>query len=278
MPLACREDLLKEVRADVCIFGVRSWNPEYPEFSNWFRLVMNSENRFNLTLCLANAHTLNLAYNLPSYRNCLKSMDVVLNDGIGFRLASRMRGVSIQYNFNGTDLIPRLFDELNQPLKVFFYGATEESNAGAVKAMAARYPNLVVAGSLGGFVSDDDAAQMIADSHCDLLLVAKGNPKQEMFIVEHRDRLNCKLAVGVGGLFDFVSGLKPRAPKAFRAVGMEWAYRLMIEPKRMFRRYVIGNPLFLTRALLALSKDRAEMKRFAALHCDGKAQASAPQR
>jgi len=260
LTLASREDLLKDVRPDVCIFGIPAWNPPYHDFKVWFERVMKSEGRFNLALCLANAHTLNIAYSQPSYRNCLRSMDAVLNDGIGFRLASQMRGVPIQYNFNGTDLIPRLFEELDYPLRVFFYGATEESNAGAVRVMASRYSFLDCVGNLGGYVSDDDAAKMIAESQSDLVLVAKGNPKQELFIMKYRDQLNCKLAIGVGGLFDFLSGMKPRAPKAFRSIGMEWAYRLMIEPRRMFGRYVIGNPVFLTRALLTLRKDTASLK------------------
>jgi len=186
-------------------------------------------------------------------------MDVVLNDGIGYRLASKMRGIEVQYNFNGTDLIPRLFEELSAPLKVFFYGATVESNDLAAQAFEQRYSKVTCVGKLGGFVSDDDAARQIADSNCDLLLVAKGNPKQERFIIDYRDRLNCKLAIGVGGLFDFVSGLKPRAPSFFRATGMEWAYRLLIEPRRMFKRYVIGNPVFLTRALAARTRDLHQM-------------------
>jgi exopolysaccharide biosynthesis WecB/TagA/CpsF family protein len=244
------------VRSDVVLFGIPSWNPTYEEFYAWFCQVTQSEDRHNIAMCLANAHTFNLIKSQPRYKQCIQSMDLVLNDGIGFRLASQMRGVHVRYNFNGTDLIPRLLDELEQPLRVFLYGATEESNELATQKLLARYPRMVCAGHLGGFVSDDEAATMIGNSNADLVLVAKGNPKQEQFIIEYRDRLNCKLAVGVGGLFDFVSELKPRAPKLFRASGMEWAYRLMLEPRRMFRRYVIGNPVFLVRALFALPGDK----------------------
>lgn len=254
-----RGDALAPIREDVFIFGVPSWNPTYSEFKNWFDSVVQSDDRHNLALCLANAHTFNLMQSQPAYKDCIKSMDVVLNDGIGYRLASKMRGIPVRYNFNGTDLIPRLFDELRSPLRVFYYGATEESNRLAAGEFGKRHPKVVCAGSLGGFVSDDDAAEMIAQSNCDLLLVAKGNPKQERFIIDYRDRLNCKLAIGVGGLFDFVSGLKPRAPGVFRTIGMEWAYRLLIEPRRMFRRYVIGNPVFLTRALLCRASDLYNM-------------------
>lgn len=254
-----RKDFVAPVRADVFIFGVPSWNPSYSEFKQWFDSVVQSNDRHNLVLCLANAHTFNLMQSQPAYKTCIKSMDVILNDGIGYKLASKMRGVPVEYNFNGTDLIPRLFEELNIPLRVFFYGATEESNELAAKEFCRRYSKVVCVGSLGGFVSDDDAAKLISESNCDLLLVAKGNPKQERFIIDYRDRLNCKLAIGVGGLFDFVSGLKPRAPSFFRATGMEWAYRLMIEPRRMFRRYVIGNPVFITRALLSRASDLRNM-------------------
>ena len=81
----------------------------------------------------------------------------------------------------------------------------------------------------------------------DLLFVAKGVPGQELWIADHREELACRAAIAVGGLFDFVSGRIPRAPKWMRRCGIEWTFRLYQEPGRMFRRYVVGNPLFLWR-------------------------------
>jgi len=90
---------------------------------------------------------------------------------------------------------------------------------------------------------------MINQSGADILLVAMGAPRQELWIAANRERLAPKVAVGVGGLFDFFSGRVWRAPAAMRQTGMEWVWRLMQEPNRLWRRYILGNPLFLARCL-----------------------------
>jgi UDP-N-acetyl-D-mannosaminuronic acid transferase (WecB/TagA/CpsF family) len=90
--------------------------------------------------------------------------------------------------------------------------------------------------------------QEINSSGAQMLLVAMGVPRQEMWLNRMMPFLNPTLAFGVGGLFDFLSGRIPRAPTAWQAIGMEWAYRLYQEPKRMWRRYLLGNPLFLARS------------------------------
>jgi N-acetylglucosaminyldiphosphoundecaprenol N-acetyl-beta-D-mannosaminyltransferase len=87
-----------------------------------------------------------------------------------------------------------------------------------------------------------------------------GHPKQEMFMIRNQKDLNVKTVIGCGGFFDFVSGTKPRAPKKVRDWGFEWVFRLAIEPRRMFRRYVIGNPVFLIRCLWYLRRDLKLMR------------------
>jgi exopolysaccharide biosynthesis WecB/TagA/CpsF family protein len=152
--------------------------------------------------------------------------------------------------------MPRLFAEAHREIRVFFYGATEESNALAVEKILARHPRVVCAGRIHGYVdARREALPLIQSSNADVLMCALGQPKQEFFLSEHLDALNVRVAVTCGGMFDFFSETKPRAPLAMRKAGMEWVYRLAIEPRRMFKRYVVGNPVFLWRALLTRGSD-----------------------
>ncbi|MFN3682722.1 MAG: WecB/TagA/CpsF family glycosyltransferase [Fimbriimonadaceae bacterium] len=242
-------------RNDVYVFGIPFWNPTLAQFLDWWRAALTSDARTGRCVVLANAHTLNLAYEDPEYADVLRSADVRLNDGIGFRLASGMRSVDVRHNFNGTDLVPLLFQRLDRPARVFLYGAKENVNALAALRVAERFPAVEVVGRCNGYVDPEEAAAQIASSGADVLLVALGNPKQERFMARYRDRLNVKVQIGCGGLFDFLSGTKPRAPRPIRRHGLEWAFRLAVEPRRMFRRYVIGNPVFLARAWLSRKAD-----------------------
>ena len=241
--------------ADVCIFSVPFWNPTYEQFKAWWDWALDSAPRPQL-LELANPNTLNIAYKNERFLGVLRQADVNVNDGVGIRIASRMRGAKTPYNFAGTDLMPRLFAEAHRELRVFFYGATEENNAKAVENILERCPHIVCAGRINGYVDPEtDALPMIQASNADVLMVALGQPRQEFFMAEHRDEMNVKLMVTCGGMFDFFAGSKSRAPLFMRKTGTEWLYRLAIEPRRMFARYVFGNPLFLWRSLVTRRSD-----------------------
>lgn len=242
-------------QADYCVFSVPFWNPTYEEFKAWWDWTLDIAPTARL-LELANPNTLNIAYKNNAFMSILKKCDVCVNDGVGIRMASRMRGVETKYNFAGTDLMPRLFAEAHRDIRVFFYGATEESNRLAVEKVCASHPRVKCAGRINGFVDPvKEALPLIAASRADVLMCALGQPKQEFFMAENLAALNVRVAVTCGGMFDFFSGTKTRAPQAMRRVGLEWAYRLAIEPKRMWRRYVVGNPVFLWRALVTRSSD-----------------------
>lgn len=247
-------------RADFFLFGIPYWNPTYEEFKEWWDALVEGEERGAKILCLANPHTMNLAATDPTVMEAWRQLDVFVNDGVGIRIAGKMRGEPARYNFAGTDLMPRLFREANRPITAFFYGASEESNRVAVEKVTAAYPNLKVVGRIHGFVdAEKEALPLIAASGADILMCALGQPKQEFFMLANRDRLNVKVCVTCGGMFDFFSQIKPRAPLWMRRTGMEWLFRLFLEPKRMFRRYVYGNPLFMARALGTLAEDRRLM-------------------
>ena len=244
------------VTRDVFILGLPFWNPTYDEFHAWWNSELVRERDRGTVIGLVNAHTLNQSVASPEFRKSLEDADVLINDGIGYRLASRMRGVETKYNLNGTDLVPRLLSEAANPITVFLYGATESSNRGAAEAIA-KYANVRVVGRINGYVDvAGEAIPAIQSAKPDVLLVALGHPKQEMFCVDNSPILGAKILLPCGGLFDFMSDTKPRAPGWMRSTGLEWAYRLSLEPRRMFARYVIGNPIFLMRSFFQASRDR----------------------
>ena len=119
--------------------------------------------------------------------------------------------------------------------------------------MRERFPALAIVGFHDGFFKPEETERILEEinnSNADILLVAFGTPKQELWLAEHHDKLKPCVRLGVGGLFDFYSGRMPRAPIWMREIGMEWSWRLLQEPGRMWRRYLIGNPLFLYRVWL----------------------------
>jgi exopolysaccharide biosynthesis WecB/TagA/CpsF family protein len=162
-----------------------------------------------------------------------------------------MFGNGVKDNINGTDLFPLLCERLaNTAHSIFLLGAREGVAESTAANMQERYPGLVIAGCQDGYFTpaeEDMVIDRINASGADVLLVAMGAPQQEKWIAKNRERLNVSLLMGVGGLFDFYSGRISRAPVWMREVGLEWVWRLLQEPGRMWRRYVIGNPLFLYR-------------------------------
>ena len=188
-----------------------------------------------------NAHCLNLAYVDLAYAEILRRCDVVWPDGTGVRMAGRRLGFPVPENVNGTDLFPLLSG------RVFLYGAAPGVAERAAENVRAKYPQMTVVGTADGFGDECAVIESVNRVRPDILLVAKGVPQQEKWIAAHLGELKCGCAIAVGGLLDFVSGRIPRAPLWMRRLGIEWLYRLRCEPVRMFRRYVIGNPLFLSR-------------------------------
>jgi len=211
------------------------------------------EQRQQTDIAICNAHTLLSALDNPDYAAVLQQM-TLLNDGIGVNLANRfLHGKSFPENLNGTDLIPNILVSIGIPLRIFLLGAKEEQLAGAGAHIEAACPKHEVVGCRNGYFGEDDIAGVCAEINAakpDLLLVAMGNPRQEFFIIRNRPQLDVPVAIGVGALFDFMSGAVVRAPRLVQKLGLEWLFRLLQEPRRLFRRYVIGIPRFLFALLL----------------------------
>jgi exopolysaccharide biosynthesis WecB/TagA/CpsF family protein len=148
-------------------------------------------------------------------------------------------------------MLPLLCEQLAANGKsIYMLGGEEGIAQSAMANMKTRYPNLRVAGTQNGFFDKNNCADVIADinlSQADIVLVGMGQPLQEQWVAEHRDQLDTPVVMAVGGLFDFYAEKVSRAPLWLRELGMEWTWRLIQEPNRMWKRYIIGNPLFLLR-------------------------------
>lgn len=203
--------------------------------------------------CFVNADCVNLAYADPHYRSILSEARLVLADGIGVRVAGAILDQNIRENINGTDMLPYLCAAAEEAkLSIYLLGGRPGVSEGAAAWIAERYPALRIAGLRHGYFSQEKQTEVItaiSASKADLLLVALGAPRQDKWISANMNQLGAKVAIGVGGLLDFYAGRIPRAPIWMRELGMEWLFRFWQEPRRMWRRYFIGNVMFLFRVV-----------------------------
>ena len=206
------------------------------------------------TVAFLNAHCANTAARDAVYKRALTAADFVLPDGSGISLAAKMTGRKLTENLNGTDLCHPLCKEAaRRGLSVYLLGARPGVAEKAAANLIHAIPGLRIAGTRDGFFSAEETDSVIDEinaSEADILLVAMGVPLQDVWLYQHRRQINAKLAMGVGALLDFVAGEVTRAPVAVRKAGLEWVWRLGIEPRRMFNRYVVGNPVFMARAAM----------------------------
>ncbi|WP_051215980.1 WecB/TagA/CpsF family glycosyltransferase [Ferrimonas futtsuensis] len=209
------------------------------------------EHRTPLKMAYANAHTINLARRDPEYQSVLNRF-LVVNDGVGVDIASRWKyGRGFNENLNGTDFTPRYLAQSRQQLKVFLLGADEESVSRCFTIWRNRYPNHQWVGYHHGFAPEEaqtGICDTIRQSGANLVIVAMGNPRQEHWIERYLPHTGASVAIGVGALFDFTAGKVHRAPDWVRTMRAEWVYRLLQEPGRMWRRYLLGNLSFLFNA------------------------------
>lgn len=200
-----------------------------------------------------NAHCVNVLAGDPAYARALTTADAVLPDGIGVDLAARLTGQRLTANLNGTDFTPRLLREAaRRGLSVFLFGAAPGVADRAADKLCLDIPGLRIAGTRDGFdgAADEEAAiAAINGSGADILIVAMGVPRQDIWLERNAHRLAPQLCLGVGALLDFMAGRVRRAPAAVRRARMEWAWRLAMEPRRMAGRYLVGNVTFMARAV-----------------------------
>lgn len=211
------------------------------------RILSAVERREPALVTFCNAHTVNLARRDNEFQQIL-SRFLILNDGVGVDLASQgLFGQAFPDNLNGTDFTPYLLAAARRPLKLFLVGSKPGVAEGAARNLEARYPHLKVVGCRDGFFppqAEGALADAIRMSGADLILAAMGQPRQETWATRTAEAVGRPILC-VGALLDFLSEEMPRAPDLLRRLRLEWAFRLIQEPRRLAGRYIVGNATFL---------------------------------
>jgi alpha-1,3-mannosyltransferase len=224
------------------------------QVATFSKAVEYLDSRFNAgepgVVSFANAHTLNVASVDSHFRTVLRN-SIVLNDGVGIDIASSLLfGAPFPENLNGTDFTSAYLAKTKNRYRIFLLGARTGVAERAAQRLLQRGTSHRIVGCHDGYFADQDTEKIvesIRQSRADVLLVAMGNPKQEFWLIDNLAATGCRLGLGVGALFDFLAGEVPRAPAWIRSVRFEWAYRLGQEPRRLWRRYLIGNAMFMAR-------------------------------
>ena len=196
-----------------------------------------------------NADCVNKCWNDPEYRETVADADLVYADGMGIVWASRLFGNPLPERVNAGDMLPDLCRmSVERGFKLYFLGGEPGIAAQAADRLRSQYPGLRIVGTQHGFYDDGQDEEAIVEqiraAEPDMLLVGMGAPRQELWIRRNKDRLGVPVIWGVGGLLDYCADKFSRAPVWMRKAGMEWAYRLALEPRRLWKRYLLGNIIF----------------------------------
>jgi alpha-1,3-mannosyltransferase len=217
-----------------------------------FTLLERSLNRASRDIvAFGNANLLNLARRDSGVRDALQRF-IIFNDGIGTDIASRVLfGSKFPENLNGTDFVPYFLSRLHRGVRIFLLGAKPGIAERAASALLEQCPQHEIVGVSHGYgdIQSPELLGTIRSLRPDLILVALGNPAQEVWLARNFDATGCALGIAVGALFDFMAGEYSRAPKWVRSARLEWVYRLALEPRRLASRYLVGNPSFLGKVL-----------------------------
>ncbi len=175
-----------------------------------------------------------LARDDNSYEKVLNSADLAVCDGVGIVIAGKIFGKKFRGRVHGVDLVTGIAENVaDKPITVGFLGGRENVAQLTSDCLKKKYPSLKVS-----FVSENPPEDL-SEINADIIFVAFGSPKQEKWIYEHMNDIDSKVFVGVGGAFDFISGKVMRAPVFIRRIGLEWMFRLLIQPWRIKRQFAL---------------------------------------
>jgi N-acetylglucosaminyldiphosphoundecaprenol N-acetyl-beta-D-mannosaminyltransferase len=205
-------------------------------------------------VCLGNAYTISLVRKDPALKELINRSDLVLADGMSVVWGGHWVGARLPERVAGPDLMEALCRRAAQlRYRIFLMGATESTLQKLQEKLLRICPGLLVVGVYSPPMCDQlpesENLKIIQSLHAakpDILFVGMSCPKQERWIARNLPRLNVPVSLGVGAAFDFLSGKIPRAPHSFQTTGTEWLYRLYREPRRLWKRYLLGNLVFLS--------------------------------
>jgi len=205
--------------------------------------------RISHTVITANASHLCMMRRDPELAQACRAAHLTVADGMSVVWALRASGQPTPERVAGVDLMARLLKAASKHgLRVYFLGAKPEVVTALVERSRAQYPGLEIAGFRDGYFGPDDHLQIVEDiraSGAHLLFVGMPTPFKETWCELHRGRLQVPVIIGVGGSFDVLAGFIKRAPRWFQAMGLEWLWRLLMEPRKLWKRYLITNSEFI---------------------------------
>jgi N-acetylglucosaminyldiphosphoundecaprenol N-acetyl-beta-D-mannosaminyltransferase len=242
------------------ILGVRVDATSYPQATKtilgW---AATGESRI---VCLGVVASIVGALDSQFYRSALEAADLVTPDGMPLVWMLRRLGVPAATRVYGPDLTPLVLEAAETAgIAVVFYGSTNEVLQRLLRKIRTRFPRLEIAfADAPPFRSltpaeDEAVTRRINDSGVRILFVGLGSSKQDLWMHAHRGRVQAVM-LGVGAAFDFLAGSKPQAPRWMQRIGVEWAFRLATEPRRLWRRYLKQNPRFMALAIAQLFRAR----------------------
>ncbi|MFR7996783.1 MAG: WecB/TagA/CpsF family glycosyltransferase [Blautia sp.] len=195
-----------------------------------------------------NASKVNLMEDDPELRRIVNSCPLINADGASIVWAAKKLGVPLKERVTGCDLFQELVKVASEKgYKIYLFGAKEEVVTKVKAIYEEQYPGIQIVGYRNGYFTEADEPEIVknmAESGADMMFVAFSSPKKEYWVNKYLEQLNIPFVMGVGGSFDIVAGVTERAPKWFQAHGLEWLYRFIQEPRRMWKRYIIGNAKF----------------------------------
>ncbi|MDA3868646.1 MAG: WecB/TagA/CpsF family glycosyltransferase [Gammaproteobacteria bacterium] len=210
-----------------------------------------AESHQSRTVCLCNVHSSVTARSDQKLAHALSLSDMVLPDGAPVAWVMRKSGYSMQRRIAGPDLMIRLCEDLQKKdISIFLFGSSQNTLDKLESNLHLLFPGLQLAGSLSPKYGDwsNEEEQKYIDtinaSGAGIIFIGLGCPKQEIWMVKNRERIN-GVMLGVGAAFDFHAGTVKRAPEIYQQFGLEWLHRLLSEPRRLWKRYLLTNTLFI---------------------------------
>lgn len=207
------------------------------------------------TIITVNVAILMMMRDDPKLADAIEKADLVVVDGTPLVWTAKWLTTPVPEKVSGVDLMQKLLEAPvrdDRPLRLFLLGTTQERLDRLCEVIRERHPHVVIAGTRNGYFKEPDwpdVAKMIRDANADVLLVGMPCPFKEIWCERHREELATPAVIGVGGAFDVIGGFVQRAPVVMQKAGMEWFWRMMMEPKKLFKRYMVTNTQFM--ALLA---------------------------
>ena len=247
---------MKETFEKISILGVRVDLIDIDELLQYLKEIIFGKRKAIFTN--VNIHAVNIAYELGWFKDFINHSQVVFCDGHGVKWAVHILTGKILQRFTPPDWFDHLASKCaDNGISMFFLGTRQELIEKFALILKEKYPRLIIVGVQNGFFNkkamSSDNQQVLAkinDARPDILIVGFGMPAQEKWISENWDNLQAKVVIPVGAMFDYLAGEVKRAPRWMTDNGLEWFGRLLIEPWRLWKRYIIGIPLFLLRIII----------------------------